>query len=256
MPSKSRKKIKGQARKAKAKEAAATTSVVRSELSTRTVQIPNQNNSICDHGAVATPPVGMKYITSFFQSYKLSMDSNKISLSSVKLAMDNAYNKCPEAVNNIYYRDILKKNFISNGASSLLGRQSGTHALHISYGYAVAFMLIDSYDPSSNSVGIYAHDANNYLRNVDIMNGCQRSLVKYFMKQIPCNCLNDLYAKVKSKMPKMGKCPNCKQRKERSELFICTGCERVQYCSNVCQKAHIPEHKDMCKGWQKYFVSG
>ena len=110
-------------------------------------------------------------------------------------------------------------------------------------------MMIDSYAPSSPiPCGSFDEkDAKEWMTNMDVSNGCQRSLVKYFMKQIPCKCLDNLYAKVKSTTPKMAVCPGCQQKKPRKSMFICTACERVQYCSKECQMAHVPRHKENCK---------
>jgi len=115
-------------------------------------------------------------------------------------------------------------------------------------------MIIDSYVPSSPipSGDLDDRDAKVWLRNLDILGGCQRSLVKHFVNSSSCNCLDEIYSQMKSTTPKMGHCFRCKQTKERSELFICTGCERMQYCSKACQLAHVPNHKDLCKQWQKY----
>ena len=249
MPSKSRKKIKGQARKAKAKAAAdvtANNSEHHENVRGRSlVHLPNHCNSFCYHGqAKHTPDVCVQFITSFFHSYECIMTPQH-----VKNALKAAYAQVPEAVNSNINRDILKKSLVSNGASALLG-MCGTHNAQIAYGAAVALMLIDSFGFSD--VGMDAHDANNYLRNADIINGCKRSLVKYFMKQIPCKCLDDLYSQLKLSKPKTGMCAKCEQTKERSELFICTGCKRVMYCSKACQIEHVHEHKEFCKLWQMY----
>jgi len=150
----------------------------------------------------------------------------------------------------------VKKNLVSNVVSYLLGESKGPR--NVPLACAVTLMLIDSYDPSSPvSAGTFdARDAKNHLRNMDIISGCTRSLVKYFVKQTPCNCLDELYAEIKSTTPKMGKCWGCKQKKERSELFICTGCERMQYCSKACQIARVPEHKHDCKRVQVGYFNG
>jgi len=112
--------------------------------------------------------------------------------------------------------------------------------------------LIDSYNPLSPiPYGNFdQRDAKKMVRSMDILNGCQRSLVKFFVDQIPCKCLDELYTQVKSTTPKIGSCRNCRQIKLRSSLYICTGCERIQYCSRACQLADVSQHKDSCKAWQ------
>ena len=130
------------------------------------------------------------------------------------------------------------------------GRPStfGTGSHDIPLGFTVVLMLIDSYAPSSPvPQGFDQRDAKIWLSNLDILNGCYRSLVKYYMNQTPCSCLDDLYSQLQATMPKMGACTNCKQTKERTNLFICTGCERITYCSKLCQVAHVSIHKEYCK---------
>jgi len=169
----------------------------------------------------------------------------------VRNALKAAHSKFPEAVKNEMYQTIVKKNFVGNGADAFLQLNKKPDS-QVSLGFAVASMLIDSYYPSSPiPPGTFdKRDPKIWLRNVDIINGCKRSLVKYFANQIPCNCLDEIHSQIKSTMPKTGKCIGCKQRKERSSFYICTVCERVQYCSKACQIAHVPKHKSYCKLWQ------
>ena len=167
-------------------------------------------------------------------------------------------------MNNETYRDLAKKCIVSNGVEYLLGVEGSDNSLSMSLGCAAALMIIDSYAPSTRvemgSIPTYPgtidkRDAQAWLRNMDILNGCTRSLVKFFVNQTPCNCLDGVYAHFKSK-PKVGGCPNCRQTKERKSMFICTGCERVQYCSKACQLASVSKHKKFCKMWQRYDTHG
>lgn len=262
MPSKSRKKIKGQARKAKAKAAAAnnTASNLTNRIGSGTSLQSLPNTSLCYHGLKQSNTTIMDFITIFFD---IIIDNtsmlNTPGASTTSLtadALSEAYNKFPQALNNKNNRETIKKNFISTGVSYLLGMlgpdsQNPDTSADITRCCAAALMMIDSYVPSSTvpSGNLDDRDAKNYLRNVDILNGCQRSLVKYFVIRTPCNCLAELYSQIKSKM---GICFNCHQRKKRSSMFICTGCERITYCSKACQLADVHDHKDMCKVWQKY----
>ena len=239
MPSRSRKKSKGQARKAKAS----------AELQ-RWIASPSPNDSICNHGqANATPEVCVQFITSFFHTYNTIIKTTKLG-KAAKISMKTAYNNFPEAVNNESNRDIVKKIFISIGVSSLL--EPNKFHSQMARGWAAALMLIGSYTPSSPiPPGMFdERDASNFLRDADTLDGCKRSSVKFFINQIPCNCLDELYAQIKSTTPKMSHCYHCTNMKERSSIFICTGCERVMYCSELCQIANIPKHKQECKCWQ------
>ena len=246
MPSRSRKKDKGRARKAKAA----------AELQR---WITNPNDSICNHGQEKdTPEVCVQFIASFYQIYMVRVA--KISTPvpwAVRDALDTAYSKFPEAIVNEMYLEIIKKNITCNAVESIIGnctRYSRKEHSQITYGSAAALMMIDSYVPSTPipKGNIDERDPKTYLRNSDIVNSrCQRSMIKYFINQIPCKCLDQyMYAQVRSATPKMGKCFNCSTRRETSSLYICTGCERMQYCSKLCQLEHVPKHKKNCKIWQ------
>ena len=271
MPSKSRKKIKGQERKAKAKAAAAnnTASNLTNRIGSGDTSLQSlPNTSICKHGLIQTNNTIGKFISAFFKyviTNILELNTPSAAATLTADALSEAYNKFPEAVNNESNREIIKTNLVSNGAaylndftsvgaSALLVLSGPSVASSMARSCAAALMFIDSYAPSSPvPPGRLDHrDAKVWLRNLDILGGCQRSLVKYFVKQMPCNCLDQIYAEIKSTTPKMGHCQKCRLFKERTNMFICTGCERVQYCSKACQIANVLEHKDMCKEWQKY----
>jgi len=235
--------MKGQARKAKAKEAVA------AELQR---WIANPNDSICNHGqAKDTPEVCIQFITSFFRTLYDPLVKTMILSGAVKTALNTAYCKYGDAMVNENYRESSKRIFISNGVSSLLEPPNEYH-LQLARGCAAALMLIDSYAPSSPvPLGKFdERDAKHYMRDIDILDGCSRSLVKFFVNQIPCNCLDELYAQIKSTIPKISTCTHCSKRKERSSIFICTGCKRAQYCSELCQIANAPIHKRECRIWQ------
>jgi len=229
MPSKSRKKIKGQARKAKAKAA-----------------IP------CNHGQLQSTPALCKHFWStFVQSYStIGKEEQMTIVRGAFLAVKDAYNKYPEAVNNETYLQATKKVIIHEITVFLLRNENISFDLAL--GFTAALMVIDSYNPSSFvPAGLMdERDASKWLTNVDILNGCKRSLFKFIVNQIPCKCLDELYAQIKSTRPKIATCQECRQKKERTSMFICTGCERVQFCSKACQIAHVPNHKENCKIWQ------
>ena len=197
------------------------------------------------------------FVVSFFNSFlsECSGDYNIVAINAATRALKNTHNKFPEAMNNKNNRDSMKNTIIATGVERLV-ENFFSNEFHdtslFTVGCAVALMLFDSYDPSSPiPTGTFDdRDAKDYLTNIDVMNGCQRSLVKFFMKRVPCNCLDEMYAQLKITTPKMGDCINCHKRIERSKQHICTGCKRVMYCSKACQLAHVPSHKDECKRWQ------
>eukprot|EP00980_Cylindrotheca_fusiformis_P003901 scaffold865_cov87-Cylindrotheca_fusiformis.AAC.7 len=74
----------------------------------------------------------------------------------------------------------------------------------------------------------------------------ERIVTGFFAKRIPCSCLNDKYAACKAQ-PKMGLCFHCREKKLRSDLMLCGGCNIVHYCSRDCQRANWKKnHKALC----------
>ena len=275
MPSKSRKKIKGQARKANKTKRAAANPEQRSGNLRGRLETTHPFHIICTHGTQSnsTAPFSMicchggqtfgnitpDACSRFLYHYVKSFDhKTKRPFYEAMDALESAYKKYPEVLINDMHREIVKKSMISNAASYFLEVYDDMcsdfcgYSFSIPFGFAAALMHIDSYDPSSPVFRgrLDERDSKTWLRNLDISNSCKRSLVKYFVNQTPWSCLDGLYAKIKSAMPKMGACMNCKQLKERSSLFICTGCERVTYCSEACQLENVPKHKKHCKMWQ------
>ena len=265
MPSKSRKRNKGQARKAKAKAASAATasSIINSDVEQLGFTDLSALANKCHHNgrlSDSTPDVVHRFITSFFSSFVAECSSgdhfdNTLAITAATLSLRNAYLNYPEAVRNENDRDSIRRIILATGVEKLVGSFFGNNRLStVTVGCAVAVMLFDSYDPSSPiTLGTFDdRDPKNYLNNIDVMNGCYRSLMKFFIKRVPCNCLDKIYAQLKQlATPKMGDCINCRKRIERSKQYICSGCERVMYCSKACQIAFVPEHKNECKMWKK-----
>ena len=146
------------------------------------------------------------------------------------------HSQFPDALTNDVYRENVKKNIICNAVDDLLG-VSPNNVPHLPVACTAALMRIDSYGPSTPIPpgNVDQRDAKLLMTNLDILHGCRRSLVKYFAKQIPCKCLDEMYAQVRSTTPKIGMCAydKCGQIKARTSLFICTGCERIVYCLHM-----------------------
>ena len=255
MPSKSRKKIKGQARKARAQAATATIDtsarLVISDGSGNVTE--NHFSSQCNHVTqYQVFDICEEFIREYFQTYMRNLPEHIHTVLSTRVALDAAFNKSPIVANNKMYMSMIKKTFISNGIEYVFGSDGTNNYTKMTHCCAAALMMIDSYDPLSPIPrgNFDQRDANKWLTFLDIMNGCQHSLIKFYVKQIPCKCLDELYARVRSKQPKIGMCKRCQQMKARSSLYVCTGCERAQYCSKACQLADVPDHKDSCKAWR------
>lgn len=125
----------------------------------------------------------------------------------------------------------------------------------------VFLLFLENYDPSKCLVRADHLTAGNALddfltadfraKNRDLIQGCQRSLVRFYRKRIPCSCLDEMNAEAKPQS-KTGLCDHCKQRKEyRAGLRDCSRCKLQQYCSEECQAAAWPRHKADCRRWSQ-----
>ena len=78
------------------------------------------------------------------------------------------------------------------------------------------------------------------------LRGNRRDHVKFVSKRLPCTCLKKLHRAARKKVAKEGLCIRCGKLFPRSELFVCTGCLCVHYCSRECQRADWSYHKKYC----------
>ncbi len=79
------------------------------------------------------------------------------------------------------------------------------------------------------------------------------TLVSFFKKRIPCQCLDKRYEDVKS-ITKMGICHNfnCSlpdRKVTRSKMLYCTQCKKANYCSRECQVDDWQSHKTICNAY-------
>jgi len=80
----------------------------------------------------------------------------------------------------------------------------------------------------------------------DIGHGNMRDILKFFSKRILCSCLSGMHSQTRKTLPKLGKCYHCKVEKERALLYVCSRCKIDQYCCRECQVAEWPEHQKHC----------
>lgn len=114
---------------------------------------------------------------------------------------------------------------------------------NVSGAIAAAILMLQNYNPSTKVVENFF-----VLSYRDVFDGCERSLLKFYMKQIPCDCLDKRYLGVKETWSKKTSvCHTCKERYERSEIYYCTHCEVQLYCSRKCQEIDWDQHKGICK---------
>ena len=85
-----------------------------------------------------------------------------------------------------------------------------------------------------------------YKMSSRLWSGNRRDTVKFVAKRLPCTCLKKLHSAARKKLEKVGSCFGCNKQFPRSQLYVCTGCMIVEYCSKECQRAHWSHHKEDC----------
>ena len=168
-------------------------------------------------------------------------------------ALTFAYKKAPGALNLDANRKLLIDYFLANGIEMLIDSDSYPTWQSSAASMAGAILALENYDASKDLMAVMVdlfRENPDRLKNQDIAEGCERSLTRFFMKRTSCSCLDAKYAVVKTQ-PKTGICRHCKLRKDRSCLFVCSTCERRQYCSQECFEKAWPLHKSFCNAYRK-----
>ena len=109
---------------------------------------------------------------------------------------------------------------------------------------------------------IETRDRHNGAQNIDIdleilsalndMYVCPRQIVKFFHRRNSCDCLQEMYYKLKETTTKTSFCNNCSKVVETKQLSRCEYCKSAQYCSYECALDSWPRHKVVCERWGKY----
>eukprot|EP00956_Cyclotella_meneghiniana_P025213 scaffold52187_cov35-Cyclotella_meneghiniana.AAC.2 len=73
-----------------------------------------------------------------------------------------------------------------------------------------------------------------------------RETVRLFHRQNSCDCLKELYYKLKENTKRTTSCWNCLERVDIREISECQ-CKVAYYCSYDCALAYWPEHKQYCE---------
>eukprot|EP00956_Cyclotella_meneghiniana_P028285 scaffold65279_cov48-Cyclotella_meneghiniana.AAC.1 len=72
-----------------------------------------------------------------------------------------------------------------------------------------------------------------------------RETIRFFHKRNSCDCLKELYYKLKENTKRTAMCYNCFELVDIRKMSQCE-CKIVNYCSYDCAVAHYPRHKLQC----------
>ena len=227
----SRKRAKGKARKAKARES--------------NCNLILHNDSVCRHGCEVISKDDICY--KFVEQLEVEMTAvynSKGDFCVCKIIDETIKRMKARKEYRMIWDDNSKENqqklqslFINLGTNLLLRDSSQVAnvaaAFHITSSHD--FDYWDAMDSSRHRVS---------LRNME--NGLVYDSAKFFHKRIPCHCLKKMYVQERSK-PKLVVCSSCRSEKERRQLYLCSGCLYHRYCNVECQTAAWSKHKLHCK---------
>ena len=81
---------------------------------------------------------------------------------------------------------------------------------------------------------------------------CPRVAVGFFHRQNSCDCLQEMYYKLKETYERTSWCWNCSKAVDIKLFKECTVCKLANYCSYECAVADWPKHKRICRVITKY----
>ena len=143
-------------------------------------------------------------------------------------ALLHASKQNPRLLANDDHRDSIRSMFISDVATRLHSCQRFSadwfcSIRHRFEGIAVAIYLLEHHEPGQRLTRCLfpPHESDVFIKLLDAINGCDRSLLKFYKERVPCNCLDEVYGLFRRKS-KTGICQGCGIRKKRRELLICT----------------------------------
>eukprot|EP00956_Cyclotella_meneghiniana_P017093 scaffold27548_cov45-Cyclotella_meneghiniana.AAC.7 len=73
-----------------------------------------------------------------------------------------------------------------------------------------------------------------------------RQTIRFFHRRNSCDCLKELYYKLKENTARTSLCYNCCELVDIRKMSQCSQCKLAHYCSYECAVAHYPEHKLYC----------
>mmetsp|Transcript_40051 Transcript_40051/g.96351 ORF Transcript_40051/g.96351 Transcript_40051/m.96351 type:complete len:287 (-) Transcript_40051:78-938(-) len=173
-------------------------------------------------------------------SQKLS--GGTVLLEALLQALLIATSACPGNMDDDGFRESLKSLYLAAGTNSVLHwAASHLDQMYVYYCTGVITYLecYEILDPKARFIELK-------MKLDDVVGGGERAATLFFSKRISCSCLDEKVQLVKNH-PKTSICCVCNEKKNCKVLHRCGACKVVQYCSEECQKADWPVHKDHCK---------
>eukprot|EP00956_Cyclotella_meneghiniana_P028286 scaffold65279_cov48-Cyclotella_meneghiniana.AAC.2 len=121
------------------------------------------------------------------------------------------------------------------------------------------FIIINAYHTVFMIKTMEVRDSHNGAWDLTIARDIQqqtadasspRETVRFFHRRNSCDCLKELYYKLKENTTRTLPCWNCNQWVDIKTTSQCH-CSVANYCSYDCAAAHYPKHKNDCKEWTR-----
>ena len=233
----SRKRAKGKARKAKARES--------------NCNLILHNESVCQHGCevISQKDVCYKFVEQFEVELNVVYDSldrfdilkivgNTVERMKARKEYEMIWDDDSKDT-----RQKLQSLFINLGTNLLL-RHDKQRSIDLACAAAV-FHITSSHDFDYwEAIDFSRHRVS--LRNMEDV--LVYDIAKFFHKKISCQCLKEMYLQERSK-PRLGECSSCSAKKDRRQLYLCSSCLYFHYCNVECQAGHWSKHKSVCKDY-------
>jgi hypothetical protein len=152
---------------------------------------------------------------------------------------DNEYTKL-----NDIQKDLFRSMVAASGAYGCLANAKDEDLNHV-IGIAILLKHIEVMDRFGGELS--SGVSREMLNAIADLYQCPRETVKFFHHRIPCDCLKELYHHLKETTKRTTLCFNCRKLGDRKEIYECSDCKAAVYCSRECAKAHYAEHKELCE---------
>mmetsp|Transcript_12064 Transcript_12064/g.19905 ORF Transcript_12064/g.19905 Transcript_12064/m.19905 type:complete len:278 (+) Transcript_12064:133-966(+) len=257
----SNKKIRGRARKAKAKEKKSGIDEDFSLLIRRFQ--PGRSRGECMHGFPSGDGINIIYdiLNTVVEVICISERRNDRVGGAFEAARQATVDKYPSLYNDAATLGLLSKAFLCTATELLLDRRAGT-STHFQLDIkaknlfrCATLLAFAEYLSQYVKVKLQFSKPFFYYHKVhELVCSDERRMVSYTRKRIDCSCLDAKFLLVKSDK-KISICNNldCLQEKvELKALMTCERCRKAHYCSTSCQAVDYEGHKFDCVGWKKW----
>ena len=212
------------------------------EMDAAAAEKEEEQLKVCHHGNAVETTELVFFINVFTNTFMSEATRSQCEDGKMIAGLSAASDAVKEKYPYVYYDPCKVKLVVSyylcNGTQHVL--QGDFVRARLFAAMAGYFETVEAFLRSENKV----NTDTNTKTILEVCN-CERTLVKYLRKRIPCSCLDEIYKEVKS-MTRTGICFNCSAAVERSKMLTCARCGGANYCCRACQKADWHRHKGTC----------